>query len=125
VSHERCLGHRYESSFAAQVDDARNRLAADAGKREEKINAIKAMIEAEKQKFVRALNERLEGMIRNIVVTKVKERVKIQVGFGVETHRAPELTPLSKVAELVQPYQKYLQGSKGRTMRSQMFLRNM
>jgi len=100
-------------------------LAADAGKREEKINAIKAIIEAEKQKFVWALNERLEGMIRDIVVTKVKERVKIQVGFDVGTHRAHELTPLSKVAELVQPYQKYLLGSKGRTMRSQMFLRNM
>jgi len=90
-----------------QVDEARSRLAAEADKREEKINAIKRMIEAEKQKFVAAINQRLEQMIRNIVVTKVKERVKTQV------------------AQLVQPYQKVLQGNKGRILRGQLFLSNV
>jgi len=90
-----------------QVDEARSRLAAEAQKREEKIYAIKEMIEGEKQKFVASINARLEKMIRDIVVIKVKERVKAQV------------------AELVQPYQKVLQGNKGRTMRSQMFLSNV
>ena len=72
--------------FTAQVDEARDRLAAEAQKREEKIRAIKGMIEAEKQKFVASINERLEEMIRDVVVTKVKERVKPQVGFDVEAH---------------------------------------
>jgi len=90
-----------------QVDEARNRLAAEAQKREEKIRAIKGMIEAEKQKFVASINGRLENMIRDIVVTKVKERVK------------------SQVAELLQPYHKVLQGNKGRTLRSKMFLSNI
>ena len=61
-------------------------MAAEAQKREGKIRAIKGMIEAEKQKFVASINERLETMIRDIVLTKVKERVKSQVGFDVETH---------------------------------------
>jgi len=87
-----------------QVDEARSRLAAEAQKREEKIRAIKEMIEMEKQKFVATINERLEKMIKDIVVTKVKERVKEQV------------------ADLVQPYYKFLSGNKGRIMRSQMFL---
>ena len=72
--------------FTAQVDEARNRLAVEAQKREEKIHAIKGMIEAEKQKFVASINERLENMIKDVVVTKVKERVKSQVGFDVEAH---------------------------------------
>jgi len=90
-----------------QVDEARTRLVAEADKREEKIAAIKKMIDAEKRKFVTTINERLEKMIRDIVVTKVKERVKAQV------------------AEVVVPYQKILQGNKGRTLRSQMFLSNV
>ena len=72
--------------FTAQVDDARNRLAAEAQKREEKIRAIKAMIETEKQKHMASINGHLETMIKNIVVTKVKERVRTQVGFNVEAH---------------------------------------
>ena len=56
-------------------------MAAEAQKREEKIRAIKDMIEAEKQKFVARINERLETMIRRVVVTKVKERVKAQASF--------------------------------------------
>lgn len=59
-------------------------MAADAQKREEKIYAIKQMIEAEKQKFVARINEYLERIIRDIVATKVRERVKEQVGFDVE-----------------------------------------
>jgi len=90
-----------------QVDEARNRLAAETEKREDKIRAIKAMIETEKQKYVAAINDRLGAMIRDIVVVKVKERVKAQV------------------AELVQPYQKFVQGNRGRTMRNQAFLRNI
>jgi len=62
------------------VDEARSRLAAESHKREEKIRAIKAMIEAEKQKFMVNMNEHLERMIKEVVVTKVKERVKAQVG---------------------------------------------
>jgi len=89
-----------------QVDEARSRLTTEAQKREEKIHAIKDMIEAEKQKFVASINGRLEKIIRDVVVTKVRERVKAQV------------------AELVQPYNKVLQGNKGRTMRSKMFLSN-
>ncbi|KAF9650950.1 hypothetical protein BDM02DRAFT_3111248, partial [Thelephora ganbajun] len=46
-------------------------------------------------------------IIRDIVVIKVKERVKTQV------------------TELMQPYQKILQGNKGRTMRSRVFLSNI
>jgi len=72
--------------FTAQVDEARSRLAAEAQKREEKIRAIKEMIEAEKQKFVASINERLEKMIRDVVVAKVKERVKAQVGFNNEAN---------------------------------------
>ncbi|KAF9783693.1 hypothetical protein BJ322DRAFT_1066663 [Thelephora terrestris] len=90
-----------------QVDEARNRLVADAGRREEKINAIKQMVEAEKHKFVAHLNQRLETMIKEVVVAKVKERVKAQL------------------AELVEPYRKVLLGSKGRGMRNQMFLENI
>ena len=73
--------------FAAQVDEARNRLTAEAQKREEKVRAIKQMIEAEKQRFVASINERLEKMIREVVVAKVKERVKIQVGSEVLARR--------------------------------------
>jgi len=90
-----------------QVDEARNRLAAEAEKRDEKIRAIKEMIEAEKQKFVATINERLEKMIKEVIITRVKERVKTQV------------------AELVEPYRKILQGTKGRTLRNQMFLANI
>jgi len=90
-----------------QVDEARSRLAAEGQKREEKIHAIKEMIEAEKQRFVASINQRLENIIRDVVVTKVKERVKAQV------------------AELMQPYNKVLQGNKGRTMRTKMFLSNV
>ena len=61
-------------------------MAAEAQKREEKIRVIKGMIEAEKQKFIASINGRLENMIRDVVVTKVKERVKLQVGFDVEVH---------------------------------------
>ena len=61
-------------------------MAAGAQEREEKIRAIKGMIEAEKQKFVASINGRLENMIRDVVVTKVKERVKSQVGFDVQAH---------------------------------------
>lgn len=61
-------------------------MATEAQKREEKIRAIKQMIEEEKQKFVATINERLEKMIKDIVVTKVKERVKAQVGFDVEAY---------------------------------------
>ena len=107
------------------MDEARNRLAAEAQKREEKIRAIKGMIEAEKQKFVASINERLENMIKDVVVTKVKERVKSQVGFDVEAHQEFPLTLLQKVAELLQPYHKVLQGNKGRTLRNKMFLTNM
>ena len=45
------------------------------------------MIEAEKQKFVVTINERLERMIRDVVITKVKERVKTQVGSRIEAQR--------------------------------------
>ena len=68
------------------MDEARNRLAAEAQKREEKIRTIKGIIEAQKQKFVASINARLENMIREVVVTKVKERVKSQVVFDVEAH---------------------------------------
>lgn len=111
--------------FAAQVDEARNRLAAEAEKREEKIQAIKTMIEAEKQKFVATINGRLEKMIRDVVITKVGEMVRAQVGLYVQ--HAPE-TPVyiaAQVAEIVEPYRKILQGSRGRAMRNQMFLANM
>jgi len=87
-----------------QVDQARDRLASEAQKREEKVQAIKRMIEVEKKKFVDTINERLETMIKEVVVAKVKERVKAQV------------------TEIMLPYQKLLQGNKGRTMRSRMFL---
>jgi len=90
-----------------QVDEARNRLAAEAHKREEKVRAIKEIIEAEKQKFVATINERLERIIRDVVTAKVKEKVKAQV------------------AELVDPYRKVLQGSKGRAMRNQLFFANI
>lgn len=90
-----------------QVEEARSRLAAEAQKREEKIHAIKEMIEGEKQKFVASMNSRLEKMIRDVVVTQVKERVKAQV------------------TELLQPYHKVLLGNKGRTLRSKMFLSNI
>lgn len=90
-----------------QLEEARGRLTADAGKREEKINAIKEMIEAEKRKLAATINQRVESMIRDIVVNKVKERVKIQV------------------AELVEPYNKVIQGSKGRNMRNKLFLANI
>jgi len=83
------------------------------------------MIEAEKQKFVASINERLGTMIRDIVVTKVKERVKSQVGFNIEAHEEFPLTSLRKVVELLQPYHKVLQGNKGRTLRSKMFLSNV
>ena len=111
--------------FTAQVDEARSRLDAEAQKREEKIRVIKEMIEAEKQKFVVSINERLEKMIKEVVVTKVQERVKAQVGFGDETHGGFPLTLFQKVAELMQPYQKTLLGNKGRTLRSKTFLSNM
>lgn len=101
-------------------------MTAEAEKREEKILAIKKMIEAEKQKFVVNINERLERMIKNIVMTKVKERVKAQVVLSVnETPRSLCSHNYTKVAELVDPYRKILQGSKGRNMRNQMFLANM
>lgn len=90
-----------------QLDEARDRLTADAGKREEKINAIKKLIEAEKLKLAATINQRLETMIRNVVVNKVKERVKIQV------------------AELMEPYHKVIQGNKGRNMRNKLFLANI
>jgi hypothetical protein len=83
------------------------------------------MIEAEKQKFVATINERLERMIRNVVITKVRERVKTQVGLCLEAHQKLLFTLPSKVAELVEPYQKLLQGSKGRHMRIQMNLANV
>lgn len=111
--------------FAAQLDEARNRLAAEAEKRDEKIEAIKKMIEVEKQKFVATINERLESMIRDVVINKVKERVKTQVGLCVEMHRELLLTVLPKMAQFVEPYRKVLQGRKGRTMRIQMFLANV
>ena len=59
-------------------------MTTEAQKREEKIRAIKDMIEAEKQKFVASINGRLEKIIRDVVVIKVKERVKAQVGLSVE-----------------------------------------
>ena len=74
-------------SVTAQVDQARDRLAAEAQKREEKVLAIKKMIEAEKQKFVDTINERLETMIKEVIVTKVKERVKAQVGLDTKARR--------------------------------------
>lgn len=61
-------------------------MAAEAQKREEKIRTIKAMIETEKQKAMASINGHLETMIKNIVATKVKERVRAQVGFNVEAH---------------------------------------
>ena len=73
--------------FTAQLDQARDRLTADAQKREEKVQAIKKLIEAEKKKFVDTINERLETMIKDVVVAKVKERVKAQVGPDTEVHR--------------------------------------
>ena len=100
-------------------------MAAEAQKREEKIRAIKDMIEAEKQKFVARINEQLETMIKHVVVTKVKERVRAQVSFEVEAQLELPSTPFYKVAEFVQPYQKVLQGDKGRALRNQMFLGNM
>jgi hypothetical protein len=90
-----------------QLEEARGRLSADAGKREEKMNAIKRIIEAEKHKLAATINQRLESMIRDVVVNKVKERVKIQV------------------AELVEPYNKIIQGNKGRNMRNKLFLANV
>ena len=42
------------------------------------------MIEAEKQKFVATINQRLENMIKNVVATKVKERVKAQASFCIQ-----------------------------------------
>jgi len=78
---------------AAQVVEARNRLTAEAQQREEKIRVIKDMIEGEKQKFVATVNERLEKMIKDVVVNKVKEKVKEQVGFDLEAHHKPPLTP--------------------------------
>ena len=83
------------------------------------------MIEVEKQKFVATINERLEKMITDVVITKVKERVKAQVGLSVWTHYQLPFTLLRKVEVLVEPYQKILQGNKGRYMRNQMFLANM
>ena len=73
--------------FAAQVDEARDRLAAEAQKREQKIIAIKEMIEAEKQRFVATINKKLETMIRDVVVAKVKERVKVQVSPEVQAFK--------------------------------------
>lgn len=61
-------------------------MAAESPKREEKIHAIKAMIEAEKKRFMVTINERLEKMIKDVVVTKVKERVKAQVDFDAAVH---------------------------------------
>ena len=75
------------------MDQARDRLTTDAQKRDEKVQAIKKFIEAEKKKFVDTINERLETMIKEVVVTKVKERVKAQVGFNTETHQRISLTP--------------------------------
>jgi hypothetical protein len=72
--------------FTAQVDEARDRLAAESQGREEKIRAIKAMIEAEKQRFVATINGRVEKMIREVVAAKVKERVRTQVGFDSKAH---------------------------------------
>lgn len=83
------------------------------------------MIEVEKQKIAATINQRLESMIRDIVVNKVKERVKIQVCFGVGTRRAYSFTPFPKIAGLVEPYNKVIQGSKGRNMRNKLFLTNM
>lgn len=68
-------------------------MAEESQKREEKIRAIKTMIEAEKQKFVTTINERLEKMIKDVVVIKVKERVRAQVGFDAEAHSEFSLTP--------------------------------
>lgn len=51
------------------------------------------MIEAEKQKFVATINERLEKMIKDVVVVKVKERVRVQVGFDAEARSEFSLTP--------------------------------
>lgn len=79
--------------FTAQVEEARNRLATEAQKREEKIHAIKEMIEGEKQKFVASMNDRLEKMIRDVVVTQVKDRVKAQVSFKVGARQELLLTP--------------------------------
>jgi len=90
-----------------QVEEARDRLATDSQNREEKIRAIKIMIEAEKQRFMATINERIERMIKEIVVTKVKERVKAQV------------------TDIMQPYHKILSGNKGRAMRNHMFLANI
>ena len=42
------------------------------------------MVEAEKHKFVAHLNQRLETMIKEVVVAKVKERVKAQASFCIE-----------------------------------------
>lgn len=90
-----------------QLEEARGRLTADVGKQEEKINAIKEIIEAEKQKLAATINQRLESMIRDVVVAKVRERVRTQV------------------AGLVEPYNKIIQGSKGRNMRNRLFLANI
>ena len=83
------------------------------------------MIEAEKRKFVATINQRLEDMIKNVVATKVKERVKAQARFSIKfTHKFMFIL-FPKVEELVEPYRKVLLGSKGRAMRNQMFLDNM
>lgn len=71
--------------FSVQLDQARDRLTKEAEMREEKILAIKKMIDAEKQVFVAAINQRLDVMIKNIVTIRVKERVKAQVCFCVKT----------------------------------------
>lgn len=72
--------------FAAQVDEARNRLAAEVEKRDGRIHMIKMMIEVEKRKFMTTINERLEKMINDVVKAKVAERVKAQVGLYAELH---------------------------------------
>lgn len=93
VCHTNIVGSSDILIFTAQVDEARNRLTTEAQKREEKIRAIKDMIEGERRKFVATINGRLEKMIKDIVVHKVKEKVKTQVGFDLETHHKSSLTP--------------------------------
>lgn len=94
------------------MDDARNRLAAEAQKREEKIRAIKDMIEAEKQKFVARINERLETMIRRVVVTKVKERVRAQASFEVEVQLELPLTLFQRWRSLCSLTRRSFKGTK-------------